>query len=295
MSYTLILNSSNVFGANNNTYKYNFISGNLTLKNAEMAVGSIVIPYSWFNVSSWYANQTLSIVHPGTGVANTTISITLPSGFYSVIDINSYIQQQCIANAAYLIDSSGNYVYYLTLSYNATYYAVQLLCSVVPTTLPTGWSLPAAAGLNILSGGLPTTSRAPQLTLAASGSIAPIIGFAPGTSYPAAISSSSVSFISTTTPIGSTVNSLVCRCSLVKNEATMPSDILDSVPINVAFGTNINYEPSFERWVKIGDGTYNSFTLTFNDQNFNTLYANDPNVCITLMIRDRNDKHNNKH
>jgi hypothetical protein len=67
----------------------------------------------------------------------------------------------------------------------------------------------------------------------------------------------------------------------------MPSDILDCVPINATFGSNITYSPSFPKWIKIKDGTYNNMTITLSDQNFNTIYARDPNLIITLMIRQR--------
>ena len=54
MAYTLLLNSSNVIGSNNNTYQYNFISGSFHAKDCEMAVSSLAIPYSWFNITSAY-------------------------------------------------------------------------------------------------------------------------------------------------------------------------------------------------------------------------------------------------
>jgi len=60
------------------------------------------------------------------------------------------------------------------------------------------------------------------------------------------------------------------------------------MPINnVSFGSNITYQPSFERYVSVSDGTFNNFTFTFRDQNLNDIYAKDPNVSITLIIRPR--------
>ena len=60
------------------------------------------------------------------------------------------------------------------------------------------------------------------------------------------------------------------------------------MPINdVSFGSNITYEPSFEKFVTVSDGTFNTFTFSFRDQNLNEIYAKDPNVSITLIIRPR--------
>ena len=97
--------------------------------------------------------------------------------------------------------------------------------------------------------------------------------------------STSLSFNSTFIPIGSTVNGLVMRCSLVNNNIATPSDIIDGIPINSTFGSNITYDPSFEKFVKIRDGIYSSMVITFTDQNLNTLYAQDPNMLLTLLIK----------
>ena len=174
MSFTLVLNSSNVSNTSTNTtFKYNFIQGGFQVKDMEMCVSSITLPYSFYNVSSYYANRTFSLIFP-TAATTTTINVTLPEGFYTVTDINSYIQQVCIDYGAYLIDSTGNYVYYQQLVYNKNYYAVRLLLFSVPTTLPTGYSYVtagASGSVYTTSAKLPTSAYTPQFVLASTGSI----------------------------------------------------------------------------------------------------------------------------
>jgi hypothetical protein len=288
MSFTLVLNSTNVTSSSTNTtFKYNFINGGFQLKNMEMCVSSITLPYSFYNVSSYYNNRTFSLIFPK-GATTQTISVTLPEGFYTVTDINSYIQQICLDNGAYLIDSTGNYIYYQQLVYNSTYYSVQLLLYPVPTTLPSGYSYASAGTLYTGSVNLPTTAYTPQLVLSSAGSISTIIGFVSGASYPSTQSTANQSILSTLTPVGSTVNSIIMQCSLVNNPVTSPSDILDSLPIHDStFGSNITYEPSFEKFISLSDGTFNNFTFSFRDQNLNEIYARDPNVSITLIIRQK--------
>jgi hypothetical protein len=89
------------------------------------------------------------------------------------------------------------------------------------------------------------------------------------------------------TPIGSTINSLILRCSLVNNNVTSPFDILDSfsIPNGTTFGQNINYTPQVAKWVKISNGTFSNFTITFTDQNLNVINANDPNILVTLLLK----------
>jgi hypothetical protein len=170
--------------------------------------------------------------------------------------------------------------------YNATYYAVQLLYYSVPTSIGT-YTRPSSGLYSTVGTGLPTTAYTPQLVLASTGSIKTIMGFATGT-FPSTQTTTTSNELSTITPIGSTVNSIIMQCSLISNRCTVPSDILDSMPINnVSFGSNITYQPPIENFVSVSDGTFNNFTFSFRDQNLNDIYAKDPNVSITLIIRPR--------
>ena len=290
MSYTLVLNSTNVVsGTSNNTYQYKFILGSLKLKNYEMAITSFVLPYSWFNVTNLYNNKTISFTFP-TGATTTTLNITLPEGFYTVADIQNYIYLQCIAAGLYLIDSSGNYVLYANIYSNATYYANTINLSVVPSTLPVGWSY-ALSGTYSAAGGLPTVAATPSCSFAATGSLNILLGFNAGQTLASAGASYSTN--SPNTPLGSNVNGVIVRCSIINNPVIVPSDVLDAISINGAtFGANINYNPSFEKFVEVSDGNYNQLTVTLVDQNLNTLAARDPNILLTLQFRPKTNKNN---
>ena len=277
MAFALVLNSSNVVSGSNNTrFQYNFIGGGFRADNMEICISQASIPYGWYNISSSYGNNTFSLILP-TGATTQTIAVTLPDGFYSVTDMQNFIQSVLITNLFYLIDGSGNYVFPFLLTYSSVYYKVQLICSTIPSTLPSGWTQPAGAPA------LPTTTRGVQFVV---GSIGSVIGFVAGT-YPAVATSASQNFLSTLTPVGSTVNSLVFRCSLVDNNVIMPSDIMDGCNINSQFGSNIVYDPSFEKWVSLKDGVYSNLIFSMVDQNLNQIYSVDPNIAITLMIRKK--------
>ena len=288
MSYTLVLNSSNVVsGTSNNTYQYKFIIGSLKLKNYEMAISSFILPYSWFNVTNLYNNKTISFSFP-TAATTTPLNITLPEGFYTVSDIQNYIYLQCINAGFFLIDANGNYVMYANINSNATYYANTIYLSVVPTTLPSGWSY-AGSGVYSSAGGLPTVAATPSCSFASSGSLNILLGFNAGQTLASAVASYSTN--SPNTPLGSNVNGIIVRCSMINNPVIVPSDVLDCVSISGAtFGANINYSPSFQKYVEVSDGNYNQMTITLVDDNFNTLIARDPNILLTLQFRPRNNK-----
>lgn len=279
MSFNLVLNSSNVVGNNNNTFQYNFSSNSFQIKEGyEMCLSSATIPYSWFNVSVLNNNNSFVFYFPTASTTYNTYSITLPDGFYSATDIRFYLQQFCLANGLYLINSTGQNVYFINLEFNPTYYAVQLLTLLVPTSLPSGFTTPS----NWI--GYPSISRTPYIEILSNNNFGKLIGFSAGNYGLNATTNQSL--LSNITPNATPVNSLILRCNLVNNDATFPSDILESIPIsNVSFGSNINYQPSYERWIDLRNGIYANFTLSITDQNFNPVIIRDPNSLFTLLIR----------
>lgn len=283
MSYNLVFNSTNVSGNQNSTFNYNFLGSTLPLdEGTEICISSATIPYSWFNITTIYNNTSFQVVFT-IGVTLTTYTITLPQGFYSISDINNFLQNYCITNGLYLIDGNGNNIYYLQIVLNTTYYSTQILSFPVPISLPSGYTQPS----NWV--GYPTVTATPYIILGAN-NFKLLLGFSGG-NYPPSVQTTSYSVLSNVLPpLGSNVNALIFTCNLVNNSCVSPTNILDSFPINTTFGSNLTYVPSFEKWVKVTSGRFNRITLTMLDQNLNTIYANDPNISITLLIRPAQKK-----
>jgi hypothetical protein len=277
MSFNLVLNSSNNVGSNANTFQYNFIGGNFQVhEGMEICLAQATIPYSFYNITT---SQTVTINWTVGATVNTYSWIIAP-GFYSVSDLNLALQLFCVNNGLYLVSGSSN-VYYLSLYTNTALYKNQLIAELVPTSLPSGYTQPSGFV------GYPTVTVTPQIVLSSSSSqINSILGFATGT-FPS-VNTASTSVLSTLVPVGSAVNSLLMTCNLVSNPVTMPSNILSGIPIDSTFGSNINYNPSYEQWVKITPGKYSSLTIQLTDQNYNPLTALDTNVLIVLNIRRGN-------
>jgi hypothetical protein len=306
MPYNIILNSSNLIGINNSQFKYYFINGNFTInEGAEICVSQIVIPYSWFNISqSFYKNATIQYYFPNGSTSN-LYTIIFPDGFYSVSDLNNYIQLYMISQNQYFYNQTSlENLYYIQIIQNTTYYSNQIILNPVPTTLPNGYSLPTTiyngftySGFNCnnTTGGTsgstysfyPTISTTGQIVIPTYVSyygIGSILGFKSGI-YPTSSSLISINILSNRTPNATPVNSLIVRCDLINNECSMPTNILDAVPITSTFGSNITYIPSYEKWISIQEGTFNNLTIYIEDQNFNTLNANDPNILISLILK----------
>jgi len=286
-SFTLVINSSNLSNPNNNSiYTYNFINGGFKVdEDMEVMVSSAQIPYSIFNITSAYGNNSFVLNFPtGSGASSyTTFTITFPDGFYTLNDFNNYVQQFCITNGLYLINSSGQNVYYINFSVNQNYYSIQLLLYTVPRSLPTGFTAPS----NWIGYSTYTSDRTPYITI--NNNLSDYLGFTQG-QYPATLpQTSNYSILSNKKPpIASYVNSIIIHCSLVNNQVVSPSDILDAFQIsNATFGQNINYSPNIEKYVKLTKGTFNSMILYFTDQNNNPINLIDPNILITLLFRTK--------
>ena len=279
MSFTLVLNSQNVIGTGNNTYKYDFIKGNFTIpEDSEVMVANVQLPYSFYNITSAYNNNSFNLYFPtGTSTYN-TYTITIPDGFYTTTSLNFFLQQFCITNGLYLINGSGQNVYFFSIQYNSYQYGNQIITTLVPTALPSGFTAPANWT------GFPSVSRTPSIEIL-NNNFGTFLGFTAGF-YPALNTTSNYSVNSLITPVGSFVNSIIIRCSLVNNRVGNPMDIIDSFTIGQTnFGANINYAPSVNKWVKLSSGTFSNFLITFCDQNLNLIEALDYNILITLLFK----------
>jgi hypothetical protein len=260
MSYNLVINGSNVVNALKNTYRYDFINGTFEIaEGSEIMITSLQIPYSWFNITARNNNNIFRFYWPTASATYNTFTITLPDGFYTTTSLNAYIQQFCVANGFYLIENSTqNYVYYINVLFNPTYYANQIILKTVPSVIPAGFTAP------VNWAGYPTVSRTPYVEILSTNHFGKFLGFTAG-NY-GINSAVAYSGNSNQTPVGSTVNSLIIRCSLVNNNVSSQTDVVDAFAINGDFGRNLNFNNNIEKWIKLNAGRYSSFTVSIVDQ-----------------------------
>lgn len=279
---TLILNANNVVqNTFNDTYTYRFPAGAVEFLNDQVAVSSISLFYSWFNISQTVYNNNAFTY---TWTDGNTYTVTYPDGaFYTIAELNAYFRSVMFTNKHYLVNTTtGQILYYLEFVENATFYAVQFNAFVVPTVLPAGFSLPAGA-----TWALPAVATTPQITFLTTNNFGSLVGFTAGTYPPTVPQVSTYSLNSNTTPQLSPVSSLVMSCTLLNNRYANPSTLLFSFAPNVTFGSLISVSPPEMSFVDIQDGQYTDFTITFRDQLFRSVRINDTNVVIMLTIRNK--------
>lgn len=283
MSFNLILNNTNVISNTNTIFQYNFINGGFFIpEGAEICISTLSIPYAFFNITAANNNNTFNFI----SWTGTVYPIILPNGFYTQSDVQQYLQTFFLNNNLYLTNSQGDPVFFLYITVNNTYYANQLLVYNVPTAAEFqpatvgnayyGWTAPA--GFVFAS---PTT-KAPALQVL-NNNFQQYIGFNAGIYGGGATNQSFLSqFAPNTTPI----NSLIVTVNCVSNPVSIPTNVIDIVPITSQFGANIVYETKFEKWIKVsGNSTYSNLIINILDQNFNPIFSNDPNATISLLLK----------
>lgn len=300
--FVIVLNASNVEqNGNNNTLIYNF-PNSVVLKDKYIAVSQIVMYYAWFNISSQYQNNTFSYTWTVGGVT-TTYNVVIPDGLYNITDINAYLQWTMINNGHYLINPSGDNVYYAELIVNPNRYAIQINTFLVPTALPVVggvWSQPANFA------GYPATTQNPVVTMPSN--FNKIIGYTAGfttnanlnnayvppaptvsNNYVAKDSAGTLSYLSNTNPDVQPNSSIYLAISNINNPYSQPSSIIYAITPNVAIGEQIIETPPNFMWNRMIDGTYNQLRVQLLGIDKQPIQMKDPNMTIMLTIRDRDE------
>jgi len=314
--------------AGNNTFEFQF-NGSADLTNCEIALSSMYVYYSWYNISATLGNNTfkilqsaLSVDDAGTSLTNSPwslgsdgqgLSITIPDGQYEVADLNAYFQQWCLDNNFYLIDTSTQeYVYFLQMQVNPTRYKVQINVFALPDGgLPPGYTAPTGGFLGGLAaqdstgtavtvpntGAFPTTgvNQTPGMYLPSG--FNKILGYSPApytissTTAASGFPDGALSYLSTVSPQIQPNPVAFLTCNAIDNEYTNPATFLYAIPAKSGAGDLLVIEPANYNWGRLKAGIYNTMLFQITTDTYAPLTLEDPNIVITLVIRDMSDLH----
>lgn len=285
----IIFTRSNIVANSNNTTLLYKFPNTVSFPNHEVALSSLAMFYAWRNIDlALYGNNILTYTWENAANVQTTYTITIPDGLYEIADINSYCQFVMIANGHYLVNASGQNVYFFNMVVNPNLYAIQLNTYQFPTALPVGWTNPAAVAF-------PVQTFKPQVATPSNFNL--IIGFAStfvsarnlGTAYP-----NTASYVSVTSPQVQPAPTLIVNTSNINNIYSNPSTCIYAVTPTVAIGEQIVERPPEFSWNKLTSGTYSEIRLQLTTPTGQLVPILDPQMTIILAIREIGGPNNRK-
>ncbi|GMF33946.1 unnamed protein product [Phytophthora lilii] len=166
-------------------WKYSFPGSDADFRDVVCAVQSISMYNSDYNIdATQFLNNSFKIKVP-TARTTSTVSVSLPEGLYSYSKINRSIQTALVNAGAYLINPSGENVFYIQLTENSVYYAAQFDFSSTPTGGT--WTRPASGLFSSGGTGLPAIRGTPVPRLIIdNAAFGKVVGLTAGT-YPSAL------------------------------------------------------------------------------------------------------------
>ena len=274
---TIILNSTNYNIATDN-FIYDFSNHKVFTERHKIAIASISMYNSTYNITSTIGNNTFSIYWLGT-----TYNFTIPDGYYSASDLNFYIQKQCILNNLYLIDGE-NFIYFFEITENVTEYSININYYQLPTEIEAStlvYSIPSDATWS-----LPTDLTTEYIYLTLSSNLAKMLGFT-YTQFPQILASEDTQSASDIAPNLQYSNSVIIACNLCNSKYSFPSNIIYSIPIDVGFGLLLKDSNSKELiYTDINPGAYRYLEISFLNQFYEKLQYRDKNILLLLSIKE---------
>ena len=280
----LVINSSNYVPNSNNTFEYNFPSSVKFKEGDKIAVSSVSMFNSIFNIEPTRNNNTLQlIINYATPV---TLNVIIPAGFYAPADLQTYLQSVCYVNGYYLTASTGNIIYPFEMSVNLIAYEIQFVCNVTPTSTQAtnlGYSAPAG-----VSWSFPSTAQCSQVVIL-NNNFTKIVGINPGT-YPSTPITTQYTFASSFPAVINPVSTLMLLTNFICNSAySYPMNVFHSIPITTGFASAIELQSPNLIFQDIQPATYQQMIISFTDQLFNPIVLHDYTVTISLVIKLANE------
>jgi hypothetical protein len=282
MAKTLVINSSNYVENSGNKYIYKFPNTTHFEVGSAIGVANISMYNSIQNVTMKRGNNVLTLNWLGTEYV-----FNIPDGYYSVSDLNFFIQQQCILRGLYMTANGGaDNVYFTELVINSVRYSTSVNFYTIPTESEAsakGYVKPSNA-----TWAYPTTGQTPRLSF--NQGMGNLIGFTFGT-YPLANpQTSNIQILSTQSPKISPVDSLILTCNLVNSKYSIPNDVFFTLPLSSSVGSLINFSNSTLIYNSIVSQNFSTLEINFYDQLFQPVFLLDRELCLQLSLLDASEQ-----
>jgi hypothetical protein len=270
----IAINTTHYQGSNRYTLK---LPHAIKLENAKLSLYSFSMYNSTYNISQDLGNNLITFQW----FDGTIYNWTVPDGYYSVDDANSWLIGKFIENNLYVENSSKTQnTYFVRFQTNSVLYKNQIDVFYVPsqteaTTL--GYSRPSGATWNF-----PNQRQMVQLTI--NDNLKKYFGMKTRTLFGNETTVTNYSYLSEIAPVISPVFSIYLSCNLVVSSYNNVANVFAQFPINVSYGSLIQYNSVQDARIDIRSGIYNEISVQLWDQNYKPLQFSDTEFTLFLII-----------
>jgi hypothetical protein len=262
----------------NNMYKVKLPKAVQFKKSDKLSLYSFSMYNSFYNISaSQYGNSNITF----TWFDNTVYNWTIPDGYYSLSDLNLWLQQQFILNKLYCVNSNNSQnIYFVVFQTNSVLYKAQIDVYYMPSTTNAalyGYTVPSGASWTF-----PASNT--MVTLTINQNLQSFFGITNQLTFGNITPVQNMHYLSNTCPIVSPVFSIFLGCNLIVSDFNQIGNLFSQFPISAAYGNLIKIESSIDSLISIKEGIYSEIVITLWDQNNKPLIFQDPELTVFLII-----------
>ena len=263
----------------NNMYRLKLPKAVQFKKGDKLSLHSFSMYNSFYNISQkQYQNNQITF----TWFDNTVYNWTIPDGYYSLPDLNTWLGSQFIINKLYCVNSNNSQnIYFVTFQTNSVLYKAQIDVYFMPSSTNAalyGYQIPAGATWTF-----PGTNTMVRLTI--NSNLKSYFGTTE-TTFGIITPAQNMNYLSANgiCPVVSPVFSIYLGCNLIVSDFNQIGNLFSQFPISAAYGNLIKIESSIDALISIKEGIYSEILITLWDQDNNALIFNDPEMTCFLIV-----------
>ena len=261
----------------NNMYRLKLPKAVEFKKGDKLSLYSFSMYNSFYNISaSQYGNSNITF----TWFDSTVYNWTIPDGYYSLSDLNLWLQQQFILNKLYCVNSNNSQnIYFTVFQTNSVLYKAQIDVYFMPSATNAGlygYQIPSGATWTF-----PATNTMVKLTI--NQNLRSYFGTTE-TTFGIISPAQNMNYLSNICPTVSPVFSIYLGCNLIVSEFNQIGNLFSQFPISAAYGNLIKIESTIDSQISIKEGIYSEIVITLWDQENRPLIFIDNDLTLFLII-----------
>lgn len=271
--YANILINTSHYDEQTDSYRYK-LPTKLTLQNAYVSCESVSLFNSTYNLTTQFNNNQFTVKWLGVDY-----NFTIPDGFYSFDDFNNFLKLKCVLNKLYMITSSGDFVYFINVSPNASNYKCQFDFYPIPTSAQAttlGFTIPVGSTWTF-----PTTQETPQLQI--SSGMLKYFGLKSTLLFPATAQTVNTTISSNTYPQVNPVFAYAFLLNIVSTTVSNEPNLFTQISLD-GFGELMKVKNSHDSKIDCADGQYSEIILKVVSQDLSPLQRVDKDLVMILKI-----------